>query len=399
MAILDFTKFDPALKENYSNDKVENLVTRKSPLLSMIPRAAKFYGDVYVLPFRTSNPQGIISGVSNFAAGIAVESPSELSRMLVTSTQHYQFAKVLSEVWYASKDPDGAFLNALESELDAAYEEFGRDFGKQIYRTKKGLAARIASYTSGAIVMTKSRDIKLFSLGMRVMASPNADGSSPRSGTGVISAIDYDAGTMSITDGTITSIAANDYLFRALTNDYCLSGLQEWMPSAGVASFFGLDTRVSSQYRGMYKVASGNTIEEAFIDMITELRDNESAADVVMCDSVVYARLQKEMAAQKIQMKPAAKVAELGFKSIEMADGTAIVMDPFCPTGEAFFLDLNTWLLIHRGEWIHMVEDNTGSIWDKISNNDGVQVRLRSYCQLICKEPHKNGRLVGLDAI
>lgn len=41
---LDLTSFDFALKEYYTDEKVEDLVYRDNPFLAMVPKREDFYG-------------------------------------------------------------------------------------------------------------------------------------------------------------------------------------------------------------------------------------------------------------------------------------------------------------------------------------------------------------------
>lgn len=71
------------------------------------------------------------------------------------------------------------------------------------------------AYTMGDVVVIDEKDdVRNFSAGMRVGASPYEDGSAPRNGTTTVVAVDYDCGTIKI-DGrdVIFPFADGDFLF------------------------------------------------------------------------------------------------------------------------------------------------------------------------------------------
>lgn len=392
---LTLSNFDSALKENYSADIVTDLVTQRHPLFALMPKDTGWTGDVKIVPLQYGNPQSIGSGTGNFSTIQSNIGQSKYDRWTVTSSQHYGLIQVNREAFLASADSDGAFADALDREVRSVLKEVGRDLARQLFGTSDNYLAQNTSGTASPITVG-SQNARKFEIGMRIKASSNSDGSSPRSGVGVVTAVDYDAGTVTYS-GTITSLGATDYIFRegaiASSTGTGVVGLEQWLGSS--SALFGVTRTASSRLQGQALDASGLSIEDACIKAIIDADREGGYIDVIIMDHDSYRKLQSSQQSDKRYPVPEGDVAKLGFKEVQMVNGAMVIPDRFCPANTAYALELESWSFCSRGDLVHFVEDD-GRILLRNASSDSVDARVASYCQLVCDAPIHNVRITNL---
>ena len=394
---ITLSNFDAVLKENYDADVITDLVTQRHPLFSLLPKDTGWTGDVKIVPLQYGNPQSIGSGTGNFSTIQANIGNSTYDRWTVTSSQHYGLIQVNREAFLASADADGAFADALDREVRSVLKELGRDLARQLFGTSNNVLAQVTSGTASPITVG-SQAARKFEVGMRIMADDTITGASPRSGTGVVTAVDYTAGTVTYS-GTITSIAADDYIFRegAITSatGTGITGLDDWLGSS--SALFGVTRTASSRLQGQTFNATTESlsIQDAFIKAVIDADREGGYVDVIITDHATYATLQQSEQSQKRYPTPDDAISKLGFKEVMMINGAMVIPDRFCAAGTAYALELDSFKLCSRGDLVHFVEDD-GRILLRNASSDSVDARVASYCQLVCDAPIHNVLITGL---
>jgi hypothetical protein len=126
---------------------------------------------------------------------------------------------------------DGAFYDMATKETDRILMEMGDSFAFDLFRLGNGLRGRRSSASTNVITLTNANDVRNFKKGMTVIASANSDGSSPRTGSTTVAAIDPAGGTVTLTLAAgISSFQDNDYLFRKGDPATCMEGMQACTP-------------------------------------------------------------------------------------------------------------------------------------------------------------------------
>lgn len=394
---ITLTNYDAVLKENYDAGVVSDLVTQRHPWFSLVPKDTGWTGDVKSVPIQFGNPQSIGSGTANFSTIQSNIHQSEYDRFLLTSTQHYGLIQVNREAFLASADQDGAFADALDREVRSVLKELGRDLARQLFGTSDNHLGQVTAGTASPITVSAATARKI-EVGMRLRADDTITGASPRTGVGTVTnvAISGTTGTITYT-GTITSIAPNDYLFREGAMESAqstgITGLETWLN--GSTTIFGLDRSQSYRLQGQALDASGLSIEEAFIQAVTEADREGGYTDVIICNHDEYRKLQASQQSDRRYPDPQGEIAKLGFKEVQMVGGAMVIPDRFCPANTAYALELDSWKLSSRGDLIHFVEDD-GRILLRNATSDSVDARVASYCQLSCDAPVHNVRITNL---
>lgn len=399
---LNNVNFEAALKELYPGTGVLDLAFQQHALLGMLPKRPNFQGEAVKIPLLNTRPQ---NRSATFANAIAGNTNSNQTAFLITTVENYNFGFINNKTIEDSRSNKGAFVSALQHETDMAIKGLARDQNVALFGSSAGSRGQRGSVSGSTLTLASSADVVKFEIGMILEASPNADGSSARTGTITISAVDLSAGTFDFT-GSITSFADNDYLFVAGDIGEKMSGLDAWLPAVAPTSgdnFFGVDRSVNpTRLAGVRITAAGSSTRDALIDGAIEIaQQGGGRPDVVVMNHLNYGKLLKELSSDAIFDKALASggakgeyaIAYSGVKVHGPTGAITVIPDRDCPVNVAYMLQLDTWELWSSGD-VARIFDLDGAPMLRSQSFDGVEVRCFSYAQLACKAPGHNGRIV-----
>jgi len=399
--MLDWSATDALLKERYSFDAVARLGWRKFPLFMLLKKDfnAGGYGDKVPVEV-TVNPARSVtfsSAQSIASAGVTVRRAFE-----VTCSQEYGIAQISGKMVKATRNNELAFLQAIEAELDSTMDAVLRAAEIKLFRDGYGLLCQIASVSSGVITLTNKEDAHLFEVGQMIGAT-TAYNAAARSGSGTITAVDRDAGTITYS-GTITGIAANDYLF--FLGDFTTSsrvnicGLQAWCPASAPTSgdsFFGVDRSIDPQRLAGTRydaTANSENIDEALVNAQSAGAANGAMPRYCFLNPKWYRRLVNLLGSKKeFEFLPAqglnGPLGDIGFQSIKIYGDVSVINvlpHPWCPPNYGFMLDPDQARVIAYGEFPAVLADDNNRIL-RVYNADAYEVRLGGYPQFVTQRP------------
>jgi hypothetical protein len=292
--------------------------------------------------------------------------------------------------------------------MENAKLSFKRSISQQLFRNGGGARARILSgQATNTITITEPNDAVFLEVNMVLQAS-TTDGTSGsvKTGSERIAAVNRDSATATIrsTSATwatvITTIAANDYLFRAGDFGILARGLDAWLPATAPTSgdsFFGVDRSVDAVRLAGLRFAgtAGAAKEDTIIDASAYLGREGGTPDTVICHNVDRRDIVKNLGSKVVYDKVASATdVAFGFESIKLHGDTGnlnILADPNCPRGVFYMLDSSTWKLGSMKGVPHYADDDSNKMLRQ-SAADGVEWRLRAYWQLYSDAPGKNLR-------
>lgn len=409
--MLDLTTFDAALKEYYTPEAVEDMVYENNPLLALMPKDEKMIGEYKVIPVIVGNPQGRSASFARAQARGTLSS-SVIKKFNVTRIHDYHIATIDNETILASEGDTGAFMEAATLEIDGAIQSLTNTIACDLYRAGWGDRGVVGSVSSATLTLATITDIVNFEVGMELVISTAQSTAALRalgsSGNGlIITGINRSTGVLTfaynVTDATngIPSTGAGDYIFvrgdredSATPTRLKISGLEAWIPNAGVTStsFFGLDRTIdATRLGGLAYDGSAYPIEEALIEGASLVSREGGAIDHYFISHAKYASLEKALGS-KVQYVDLAANARISFKGIRIngPDGEIkVVADRNCPTNRCFGLKLSTWKLGSIGKAVRVI-DTDGNKMLRMASADGVEVRYGTYSNAMCKAPGRN---------
>src|ERR1044072_2444163 len=145
MASLDVTSASSALKVYYSTQRITEMMYQDNPLYALMPKVKDFYGKLYPLPMRVTNPQG---RANTFTNAQNQQTTSVYKDFQLTRKTDYSLASITSEAIMASETNPGAFLRLATAEIDGALMSLKRSLAWALYGDGSGALASVASISS-----------------------------------------------------------------------------------------------------------------------------------------------------------------------------------------------------------------------------------------------------------
>jgi hypothetical protein len=389
MAASDITSVAYIYKRKYSDKAVGDLAMRDHPLYSMVSKEDGFSGSAFFYPIRYGNPQGISATFSTAQSGAASSKGLQLQ---ASRKVKYGVITLNGEAMAACSDK-GAFLDLVTQETDGVIEEMGDSLAFDLFRDGNGARGRRSSANTNVITMTVADDARNFKVGMTVIASANADGSSARTGSTTVAAVDEDAGTVTLASAAgISSFSDNDYMFRAGDAAASMEGLAALFPLTAPSaseSFRGVDRSVDPRRLAGARVDdTATSIEENMGLVAVKISQTGKKADVAFLNPIKFWEVARRLQA-KVEYDGAGGEATYGFEHLKVATpaGTLkVYADADCPTNRGYVGKLSTLYLKHLKGLPHVISDD-GNPSLRSTTADDIEARVRCWVNAIATEP------------
>ena len=411
MASLTKSDFQSILKRLYPYKEVLHSIYEQNPFLSMVKKNTEMYGDVLKVPVKHAHTSG---RSADFATAKSNKSPSKNVAFLVDHISDYSLASVDYLTMLVSSKDKGAFQKAIEFEVDSAIGSLGRSLGSKIYRDGSGSMGQVGSLSTTVLTLKDTNDVTNFEVGMRVAASDGSAGDVLQDGGAAveITAIDYDAGTLTTTgsdwDTQLASLDADDHLYiegdaANAGSNVCISGLEAWVPATAPTStaFFGVDRSVNPTRLGGHRLSAGSNLRDDLIDAAVRVARQGARPDYAFMNHAEFGELVKDISGSsgdaRYVMDKGLGEGIVGFETISLmtpAGAIKCVPDHNCPSNAVYMLDMSCWELGSAGPTIQLQKVGAGPAGGlREENSDSIEYRVAFYGNLICRNPGANLRL------
>ena len=385
------TTFAAALKQHYTDEKIENMVYKDNPFLAMISKYEDFGGENLKLPVKYGIPMG---RSATFADAVSNKTASQLKAFLLTRKSDYAIASIANETIEASKGNANAFIEAATFEIDGAIEAATRSLAVSLYGDGSGsigVVGALATTTASndTVTLATIQDITNFEVGMQLnfgTATTNKKIDSINRDTGVF--------ILDAASGATTTEA----IYVDGDKDAMLTGLGGWLPSTAPAStdsFFGVNrSSDSTRLGGIRFDGSSLPLEEALIGAAARVAREGGKPDVCFINYNNFGDLEKALGS-KVSYVDVKVNPEIGFRGILIHGPRGpikVVPDQNCPNGVAYLLQMDVWKLYSLGK-APKILDSDGLKFLRESTADAVEARIGYYAQLGCRAPGFNVRV------
>jgi len=397
---LNMTTFAAALKQHYTNERVENMVYKDNPFLAMLSKYEQFGGENLKLPIKYGIPQGRSASFSDAQAN---KTNSQLKAFLLTRVSDYSLASIKNETLEASKGNANAFMEAATFEIDGAIEAATRSLAISLFGDGSGAIGQAASGTGTAvtsITLKSIPDVTNFEVGMKIQLNATKSGATtgfaPGSTTGVeVTAVNRDTGVLTVASVAVT---ADDYIYQMGDYDGKLSGIEAWVPASAPGStdsFFGVNRSADATRLGGIRFnGSSLPLEEALIGAAARVAREGGKPDVCFVSYGTFADLEKALGS-KVSYIDEKVNPQIGFRGILIHGPRGpikVIPDQNCPSDVAFMLQMDVWKLYSLGK-APKILDSDGLKFLRESADDAIEVRVGYYAQLGCRGPGYNARI------
>jgi hypothetical protein len=384
-------------KRDYSNHKIVDITTRDHVLYAKIAKEDGFGGDSFLYPVRYANPQSV---GGTFSAVRANARGSKGVQLRAFRTPKFGVVTIDGESALASKGNTKAWYDLITTETDSILIELGSSLAFDLYRDSSGKRGVISSISSNTITLTEPSDARNFMPGMTIIADDSAAGTSPRSGSTFVTAVDESAGTVTVDDVTdITGLTGGDTLFRQGDPGTCMEGLGVCTPLT--APVFGSDS-----FRGVDRGTDPNRLAGSRLNdtsLNAEVALQKLAVQISMVgrthnvdEAYLHPNHFFHAATRlnaKVEYSNGGMSADYGFQNITLhtaAGAIKVYADPDCPLNRGYVTKSGSQYIKHLGGLPHII-DLDGMPMLRQNEENGIEARVESFCNLIQDDPSANG--------
>lgn len=402
------TTFDGMMKIKYADLEVEHSALKTSPALAMIPKDKNLLGKTINFPVSVGAGGG---GAATISTAINNVNSTTQYQFAVGPSSHFQIG-LLDGLAMEASVREGAFDDAMSFDIEDKMQMATQKLGFDIYGTGTGRVAQIASISASTITVTNPSDILGLRQGAVLVASTTDGGGSVESGNMSVSSVDFTAGTISVgstyATGSVSTLAAGDYLYNDGDYGLRLGGFQGWIQGNSVSSatWYGVNRTVAPQFLAGWNV-DGRSLspEEAIQQAFTTVSQLGGQPKTVFMSLLDHQNLVRSLNTKVVYVDSVVKNGkfEVPFRGVSLNIGNSQVecyADVYCPVGKAFLLNLPDWKLNTIGGAPRFFGE--GPLGDGLRmlrdfNSNNYQYRLGYYGNLVCYRP-KNQAVIQMPA-
>jgi hypothetical protein len=392
----------------YYAGQVGDVAMRSHPTLDRMPKISKapghagsFKGTTFNYSIKYGNSQGVSGTFST-----AQTNASTTKGVQFAASRFVKYGDIVIDgVSLLASQDDGAFLDLVTLETDGVINEHVDREAFDLFRTIAGIRGKRASASTNIITLTVPDDARNFKIGMTVGASPNADGSSPRTGTTTIAGVALGAGNITLTSAAaITSFADADFLFNAGDVGTCMEGMETCTPLTAPSpaeNFRGNDRSVFDVLLAGSRLTSAvslnQTIEENFGQLGVFIGTTGGKANEGVLNPINFWQVVRRGNA-RVEFTSAGGNMTYGFETatISTPAGTIkLYSDPDCPIDRGRLWNMDSHYLRCLGpggnsDFVHIINDD-GNYNLRSSTADQVETRTRSIKNYIQNSTRDHG--------
>lgn len=381
-------------KHRYSDRQATEVAMRDHPWFYAIPKEPNLDGIDFNYNITTGNPQGISEDFP-FAQGAAETLKG--GQLAAVPYTKYGDLQLDGPSMMRARGGKASFYDLITRSQDGILDELGADIAFNLHRDRAGVRGQRASISGNVVTLTNKRDVDHFKRGMTVMASANADGSSPRSGSAKVTSLDRANSKITLDNAaTITSFANSDYLFRgATTLGQGIEGMMTCTPLTAPSSgdsFRGIDRSVDVEALAGSRINDTSRYPEEVIgDLAVEISIISKKVDVCYVFPTVFQAMAKRLGA-KVEFMPGA-TAEVGFEYITVitAGGSLKVQsDPDARYDLVRVARQDSHCIKNMDAVVHLIRDD-GNPNLRLGSSDGLETRARFLGNYIQYDPASHG--------
>jgi hypothetical protein len=420
------TTFGDLMKRWYVDKKnLHRMDESTNNLLKAVKKDPTGEGDTWSQPITVNT---IVGGAANYTIGRANATAGVDKVFRGTWKERYDFASIDQKVISTSKSDKGAFAPVLKLKIDGLRSHNQRMTNFQLYRDEGGAIAQISNATStGGGVLTSATGtfttatktaLQYVAQNHILNFGPTRDGLNLRTGAVQIQGKSDLAGIFKTTSPVplstqVTSIADGDYVFIAGTSgstDSALAGLESWIPATealAATTFKNCDRTVDTRALGGIRIdgSTAGSNEEAYIDGVSTVEQYGGAPKVIMCHTLRYAQLAKELSdrkrfvtnpGQSFDGKGKTAAISYGGLSLDGGEGEVVVVkDAACQYGYSWILNPDDFTLYSAGTWPFVRGVGTDNLQMLRATDSGAYItELFAYGEFVCSQPGKNAIIV-----
>ena len=406
----------PLMKRRYDDRAVLNAAFKKRPMFAWMPKKTGITGGSpfggayggYQVPITIGNIPGESAA---FFSAVTARAGFTAKVWQMNRVKRYATATIDWETVRAMKDDVGAFMRAIDPQIQSGIEQLSNSMQVHLYGDGSGHRGQFASAAANVITLTAGTAhlARTWSIGRTMIAATAGLAGTTRAGSTTVTGVDVAGGKIAVVStAAITGLAANDFLFplgdhATTTTPINLDGMASWGPvPSGITtgdSFKGVDRSVFKEKLLMlhYTVPLQSTpgdgsFARGLRQACAKLAANEGSGDVLFVHNDRWAQLESDLASQSRYETMVGSDGATGFDALVINGGgmhVKVVADPWCPPNTGYLLQTDTWEMFSIDRFPGFVSED-GNRLHRLENADEVEFRLGGYFNVACRAPGYN---------
>lgn len=352
------------LKDLYLPPVIEQLNNQILLLQRLEPRSQELVGNQAVVPLHSTRSGGIGSRAEN--AALPAAGSQGYAKAVFDLKYHYGRVRVTGVAMAKTANTAGAFLKALQGELDGIRRDLQLDLARQTYGNGDSKIATCGTTTAAAVVVLANSEALrkgYIYIGQVIDIGTAAAPTTVVAGANVVD-VSIANGTVTIDSSVTTS--ASHFIFRAgnalassVSNE--MTGLQQ-LVSTAANTVGGINAAGAgnSYWDNLRDNAAGalslDIMTKAFNTVLVNGGDVSLMIGSPGMQRALFNLLQPQVRyVEPLQIKG-------GFKALEYL-GQPFVADRLAPFGQIYFLDEEFIKVFSPGDWHFLDEDGNTLKW------------------------------------
>lgn len=381
------------LKEWYMKGLPVDMTFQDRPALGLIQR--ELTGGRYIkVPSLYAGPGGTSS---DFAVAAANASPSQFGQFQIPTVSKYTVARIDGQVIAATASDRGAFVKEAQCEIDKAMRAHANQLHSELFGDSTGVLAQVASVSGAVVTLSVATDVLRFEAGYSINFSTSRTSGLNSTAYTVIK---RDTGAGTLTLSTAPGAVSGQYISRTGDFGACMQGFKGWIPFIAPVvgdNFYGQDRSVDvERLAGSRLDGTGGNIQEVLIELEARISEQGGRANVALMNPRKVAELKKQLSGQtRFDGSEIASIEQgISYKALVLPTNGGdiqIIADRKQDLNLVHMLQLDTWSLCSMREIGHLADDDGLNGVLRITGQDAIEARVRSYLNLKCTAPAYNG--------
>jgi hypothetical protein len=374
-------KIEKALKENYLPVWRNGLTIEPSPLLGKIKKVT-LKSDKIV----ATAPIGLSGGFGFGAEGQATPIAGNVMHERFETRAKDMYVNIaISAKAVRLSGSTGSMVNALNTEVTAAYDTAKWNVGRSLFGNGTGILSTSEAVANNNVI--KVADTKFLKEGLIIDVYATGESLPQEKGKGVrIISVDRVKKTITIGGDAVTLDAG----FITVQNSYNreITGLGAIFDE-GITTLYGVNKADNAYIKPTEIDASGNIDDGILWDAVENAETyKNSKIDTMLLGRSAYKSYIDYLRTNNINIDIKTKDIVGGFKSLAYAFGTReidMVYEQFIPDDEVWCIESGA-LELHTQEW-DFADLQGGGIFNLMENSSIYRALLANYGNLICNNP------------
>lgn len=379
-----------AMKIIFTPQQLKKILYSESALLALIAKKVFPGGKYLPLPAQIGNPQGRSRTFTTAQANVGA---SKFIDFQITLVNDYGVVNFSGKDMLLARGGEASFIDMKVNEIENAIDQVRRNLSISLFGDNSGKIGVVQGVNGSVVTLDNLEDIVRFEVGAPVEFLDSTGGSSA---TTTVSKVNRDAGSFTV--AAAAGIVAGDYIYIQGDKDLAISGLAAWLPAVAPTtgdSFFSVDRSIDPQrLAGRIINGVGMPIHEAIQEGLRKTARDYGRPDLVILPYSKFTELEKVLLPHAQYDIAKSTDAVLGIKSITLTGPKGpvnVIADTDCPSNRGYVLTLDSWKLYHLMNEPIFVDEEDGLMILRSASADAYEARIKSYCQLACDAPGKNG--------